>query len=176
VESLSEPTREELLLLLSAKDATIAALVEQQAVRVEELVARVAQLERQLGKDSSNSSKPPSSDVPFAKPVPKRSSRRRSGRGPGKQDGTPGTTLKRVEDPDKTVTSDPDTCCGCGGSLADAPIFDERRHQVFDAPPPPPRPHVTEYRIVSRTCAGCGTTTVGDSRPGRAGGCNTGRG
>jgi hypothetical protein len=41
------------LLLLPAYDATIAALtalVEQQAVRVEELVGRVAQLERQLGK------------------------------------------------------------------------------------------------------------------------------
>lgn len=33
---------------------------------IEELVGRVAQLERQLGKDSSRSSKPPPSDVPFA--------------------------------------------------------------------------------------------------------------
>jgi hypothetical protein len=62
---------------------------------------------------------------------------------------------------DKTLISDPDTCCGCGGSPAVAPVFDERRHQVFDVPPPPPRPEVTEYRIVSRTCVGCGTTTVG---------------
>ncbi|MER5915739.1 DUF6444 domain-containing protein [Streptomyces sp. NPDC001982] len=93
--------------------------------------------ERQLGKDSSHSSKPPSSDVPFAKPAPKRSAQRRPGRGPGKQHGTLGTTLERVEDPDKTLISDPDTCCGCSGSLADAPIFDERRHQVFDVPPPP---------------------------------------
>jgi hypothetical protein len=49
VESGGESTREELLLLLSAKDATIAALtalVEQQAVQVAGLVARVAELER----------------------------------------------------------------------------------------------------------------------------------
>ncbi|MGW3626439.1 DUF6444 domain-containing protein [Streptomyces sp. NPDC000880] len=108
MESRGEPTREELLLLLSAKDATIAALtalVEQQAVQVAGLVARVAEPERQLGKDSSNSSKPPSSDAPFAKPAPKQSSRMRSGRGPGKQDGTAGTTLKRVEDPDTRPSS-----------------------------------------------------------------------
>jgi transposase len=159
VESQGEPTREELLLLLSAKDATIKSLTG----LVEQLAARVAELERRLGKDSSNSSKPPSSDAPFAKPAPKRSSRTRSGRRPGKQDGTPGSTLKRVEDPDETFRRDPAVCCGCGDSLAGAPIFDERSHQVFDVPPPPPRPKVTEYQIVSRTCTGCGTTTVGDT-------------
>jgi len=96
VEPQGEPTHEELLLLLSAKDVTIKSLTG----LVEQLAARVAELERRLRKDSSNSSKPPSSDAPFAKPAPKRSSRTRSGRRPGKQDGTPGSTLKRVEDPD----------------------------------------------------------------------------
>lgn len=158
MESRGEPTREELLLLLSAKDATIKSLTE----LVEQLAVRVAELERQRGKDSSNSSRPPSSDAPFAKPAPKRSSRTRSGRRPGKQDGAPGSTLKRVEDPDETIRRDPRTCCGCGDSLAGAPVFDERSHQVYDAPPPPPRPKVTEYQVVSRTCTGCGTTTVGD--------------
>ena len=158
MESRGEPTREELLLLLSAKDATIASLME----LVEQLTVRVAELERRLGKDSSNSSKPPSSDAPFAKPAPKRSSRTRSGRHAGKQDGTPGSTLKRVADPDEIFRQDPLVCCGCGDSLAGAPVFDERSHQVFDVSPPPPRPQVTEYQVVSRTCTGCGTTTVGD--------------
>ena len=54
MESQGEPTREELLLLLWAKDATIKSLTG----LVEQLAARVAELERRLGKDSSNSSKP----------------------------------------------------------------------------------------------------------------------
>ena len=29
----------------------------------------------------------------------------------------------------------------------------------FDVPPPPPRPYVTEHRVQSRTCGGCGTVT-----------------
>ncbi len=112
--------------------------------------------------DGAGRAVPPSSDAPFTKPAPKRSSRTRSGRRPGKQDGTPGSTLKRVGDPDETFRRDPALCCGCGDSLASAPIFDERSHQVFDVPPPPPRPKVTEYQIVSRTRTGCDTTTVGD--------------
>ncbi|MBC9731537.1 DUF6444 domain-containing protein, partial [Streptomyces sp. TRM68367] len=88
----SEPSNEELKLLLAAKDATIVqltGLVEQLTSQCERLVARVDELERRLGKDSSNSSKPPSSDPPFARPAPKRSSRTSSGRRCGKQDGAP---------------------------------------------------------------------------------------
>src|SRR6516225_7379378 len=106
VESQGEPTHEELLLLLSAKEATIKSLTE----LVDQLAVRIAELERRQGKDSSNSSQPPSSDVPFTKPAPKRSSRTRSGRRPGKQDGTAGATLKRVEDPDETIRRDPLIC------------------------------------------------------------------
>ncbi len=66
-----------------------------------------------------------------------------------------------VDDPDETVTLDPASCADCGESLAGAPVFAVRRHQVFDTPPPPPRPHVTEYRVVARTCACCGATAPG---------------
>ena len=51
--------------LLAAKDAEIAALV----ARVTELEGLVAALHAQLGRDSSNSGKPPSSDSPFIKKV-----------------------------------------------------------------------------------------------------------
>jgi hypothetical protein len=40
-------------------------------VMVEVLRAEVAELRRQLGQNSRNSSKPPSADSPFIKPAPK---------------------------------------------------------------------------------------------------------
>src|SRR6266498_4376221 len=82
---------------LAARDALIAGLRSQVAVTDAQIVElrsqvvvlgdRVAQLERQAGRDSSNSSKPPSSDSPYAKKprtVTDRSLRGRSGRKPGK--------------------------------------------------------------------------------------------
>ena len=83
-------------------------------VMVEVLRAEVAELRRQLGQNSRNSSKPPSSDSPFTKPKPK-SLRRRSGRKPGGQPGHPGSTLVLVADPDEHERHEPGPCTGCGG-------------------------------------------------------------
>src|SRR6185312_1163038 len=127
--------------LLAAKDAENVALrTENTALlaRLTELEGMVAALQAQLGRDSSNSGKPPSSDSPFVKkPAAKRSSRTRSGKPQGKQPG----------DPDDTITHLPKMCACCGDSLRDAEIFGVRRHQVFDVAPPPPRPYVTEHRV-----------------------------
>jgi hypothetical protein len=60
----------------------LTALVAGQAAMITALQAEVAELKRQLGQNSSNSSKPPSSDSPFDKPGPK-SLRRRRGPKPG---------------------------------------------------------------------------------------------
>jgi transposase-like protein len=80
--------------LLAAKDAEIAALLG----RVRELEGLVAALQAQLGRDSSNSGKPPSSDSPFTKkPAPRRSVRRKSGKPRGRQLGAPGATLRLIE-------------------------------------------------------------------------------
>ena len=57
---------------------------------VAELSDRICELERRVSADSSNSSRPPSSDAPWdKKPAKKRSSRITSGRQPGKQPGAP---------------------------------------------------------------------------------------
>ena len=150
--------------LLAAKDAEIAALV----ARVTQLEGLVAALQARLGRDSSNSGKPPSSDSPFIKkPAAKRSVRTRSGKPQGKQPGAPSATLRLIADPDDTITHIPSVCAGCGDGLIDAEVFGVCRHQVVDLPPPPPRPYVTEHRVQSRTCGGCGTVTEA-SAPGVA--------
>src|SRR2546430_1915006 len=119
--------------LLAAKDAHIAALTAQNTAllaRLTELEGVVAALHAQLGRDSSNSGKPPSSDSPFTKkPAAKRSMRTRSGKPQGKQPGASGATLRLVDDPDHTITHTPPVCAGCGQGLAGAEAFGVCRHQ-----------------------------------------------
>jgi len=78
------PSLGQLLKLLAERDV---ALTQRDAL-IAALAGRVAELEARLGKNSRNSSKPPSSDG-LGKPAPK-SLRKASGRKPGKQQGNPG--------------------------------------------------------------------------------------
>jgi len=135
----------------------LAALVAVQAKRIAELEAEIAELRRQLGQNSQNSSKPPSTDSPFTKPAPK-SLRRQSGRKPGGQPGHPGSTLTLVADPNERLQHEPGQCAGRGADLAAAPVVGMERRQVFDLPPMTVR--VTEHQLIARRCS-CGTTTCG---------------
>ena len=83
---------------LAAENAALHEMVAELRAVVGGLQAEVAELRRQLGQNSRNSSKPPSSDSPFGKPA-LRSLRRKSGRKPGGQPGHPGSTLALVSDP-----------------------------------------------------------------------------
>jgi transposase len=122
----------------------------------------VSELKRQMGQNSRNSSKPPSSDSPFAKPAPK-SLRRKSGRKPGGQAGHPGATLALVNNPNERRRHEPGGCGGCGASLANAAEVGMERRQVFDLPPMAVR--VIEHQLVARRCA-CGATTCGSAPDG----------
>jgi len=142
----------------------LAALVERQAELIKRLQAEIAdvraenaELKRQLGQNSRNSSRPPSSDSPFAKPVLK-SLRRKSGRKPGGQPGHPGATLVLVDNPNERKRHEPGPCTGCGAELSEAPEVGMERRQVFDLPPMTVR--VTEHQLIARRCS-CGTTTCG---------------
>jgi transposase len=130
---------------------------------IERLAAENEELRRRLGSDSSNSSRPPSSDSPYDKPKPKRSGLRgRSGRKPGKQPGESGTTRRQVADPDERIRVEPGCCAGCGAGLTDAPVVGMQKRQVFQAQPPPP-PRVIEYQVAARRCSCCGRLCYGQA-------------
>src|SRR6266496_6076357 len=135
------------------------ALVLAQAKTIEVLTERVAELERQLASDSSNSSRPPSSDAPWDKrSAKKRSSRTRSGRKPGKQPGSASSSRSLVDDPDARWEIHPGRCRSCAASLRGAEEQGRQRRQVVDVTPVPP-PTVIEYQRVSKVCPCCGAVT-----------------
>jgi transposase len=141
-----EPSREELIALIAAQAAEIAALK-----------ARLAELERRLGLNSSNSGKPPSSDG-LTKPARVSSLRDRSGKKPGGQKGHKGETLRQVADPDEVIDHYPSACAGCGTGLDTSTSVGHSARQVFDLPEPRPLA-VTEHRAHDCRCTGCGTQT-----------------
>ena len=116
--------------------------------------ARIAELERRLGLNSSNSGKPPSSDG-LKKPVRVSSLRQSSGKKPGGQKGHPGETLSRAETPDAIIEHYPPACAGCGAPLTEAMATGHAARQVFDLPEPQPLV-VTEHRAHDCRCAACG--------------------
>ncbi|MDG4791121.1 DUF6444 domain-containing protein [Micromonospora sp. WMMD1102] len=158
------PSIVELLERLARLEARVLELERDNAgLRRENAVLRAenADLRARLGQDSSNSSRPPSSDG-LAKPAPK-SLRTRSGRRAGGQPGHQGRTLRQVDDPHEWVEHEPAGCGECGGDLTGARVAGVVARQVFDLPEVGVR--VTEHRIVSRRC-GCGHVTAGRSPDG----------
>jgi transposase len=155
---VGEPTYPELVDLVESR----AALITIQAEQIKKLIARVEELERRLGLDSSNSSRPPSSDSPWnKKPAKARSSRQRSGRKPGKQSGDPGVSRSLSDNPDQVVPIEPLQCSECQATLAGAPSAVAERRQVVDLPPTQ-APMITEYQRLSKTCPCCATVTTSD--------------
>lgn len=141
-----EPSREELVALIAAQAAQIAALM-----------ARIVELERRLGLDSSNSGKPPSSDG-LKKPARVRSLREPSGKTSGGQKGHPGDTLCQTATPDVIIDHYPAACSRCGMALTPAMTRGHAARQVFDLPEPRPLV-VTEHRAHACCCASCGAHT-----------------
>ncbi len=90
-------------------------MIEAQTKTILEQAAVNVKLKEQLGMNSQNSSKPPSTDG-FKKPQPK-SLREPSGKRPGAQKGHKGTGLKLMKNPDETIEHYPVACEGCPNKL-----------------------------------------------------------
>jgi transposase len=166
----ADATRESLWAELVAQreaNTRLREVINTQGVKVESLMSRVEELERRLGRDSSNSGKPPSSDPVFDKGRD-RSLRQAGKRRPGKQPGSGSTTMRLVADADERVECPPSACAGCGADLADVPVTGRQRRQVTEVQALPP-PKVTEYEVQAKTCGGCGAISVGQA-PGFASG------
>ncbi|MFQ5633123.1 MAG: IS66 family transposase [bacterium] len=132
----------------SEKDALIQRLQKENAV----LKARIEKLERLLGMNSQNSSKPPSSDPPNA---PKKNPPKKQKK-PGAKKGLE-PHLKEMLPPDKVNRShviEPEICSDCGGRHLIQSDQKPLRSQFIDVPPV--KIDVTEYVRPVRECADCG--------------------
>jgi transposase len=124
---------------------------------------RIAELEAKLRQNSSNTSRPPSSDGPGNKP--KRD--RPKGKAKRKRGGQPGHAkherpLVPVECVQKVIDLKPEVCGKCDKRL-EGEDPEPHRHQVWELPEI--TPEITEYREHSRLCD-CGHTTRGTLPPG----------
>lgn len=128
----------------------------QQAERIVQLENRVKELERKLGQNSNNSSKPPSSDG-FHKPAPK-SLRGKSGKSSGGQPGHKGHHLEWTDDPDHVITYSLSSCSCCNHPLTDLPALDVQRRQVMDLSI---KMETTEFRAETKCCP-CGHINQAD--------------
>lgn len=131
--------------------------------RVSTLEAENAELKARLGRNSRNSSQPPSADPPGTPPR----QREPSGKKPGGQPGHKGTKreLVPIEQVDVVVPMKATSCTSCRGPLVKrqgAP--DYRRHQVVDLPKVVP--HVTEYQLEFGFCRNCDEWSCADLPPG----------
>ena len=151
--SLEVEITEELIARQSPESQAIIRILLSQIAR---LSARVAELESRLGKTPQNSSLPPSSQHPHAKPPqskPKTKKKRRGGQPGHKRHERP---LVPTDECDEIETLKPTECRRCGTKLRGSdpgPL----RHQVWELPPI--QPLVTEYQRHRLACPSCGETT-----------------
>jgi transposase len=135
--------------------AAILVLVQSHLQHVAELEARISDLEARLKLNSTNSSKPPSSDpIGMKRKPPTPPSKKKRGGQPGRRKAQ--RPLVPPEQVHETFECKPTNCRRCGHDLEgqDAtPLI----HQVAELPKIVPI--VDEYRLHRLTCPDCGETT-----------------
>jgi hypothetical protein len=174
VVSADQPSYEELASLvveLTARLEQVSTGLEQAQGRVAELETEVAALRARLGRDSTNSSAPPSTDSLAAKGKRKavRSQRVRSKqRKRGGQPGHKGSGLTPTSDPDRTErVAATQECAGCGMALSDADLAGYTWGQVWDILPV--AWEKIHYLLPKRRCSCCDKLNTPSPPHGQAG-------
>jgi transposase len=132
------------------------------SVLVQSFEQRIADLEERINKNSTNSSRPPSSDLPSVKrrPPAPASGRKRGGQPGHRRQARP---LVPPEQLRQVIDCKPPECRWCRQPLqGDDP--EPIRHQVAEVPPV--QPTVDEYRLHRLTCPRCRTSTCAALPPG----------
>jgi transposase len=157
---MSQPpiTREQLALLPPEIRALFQAVIDHYERQIAELKGELSALK----KTPRNSSLPPSTEHPHAKPAPPRQP---SGKKAGGQPGHPKheRTLIPTNECSEVVTLAPSACRRCGDRLRGQEA-EPLRHQVWELPEI--RPLVTEYQLHRLLCPTCGITTCAELPPG----------
>ena len=120
--------------------------------KVIDLETRIKELEGQLKKDSSNSSKPPSSDG-YKKRGVILNNREKSEKKQGAQPGNLGNSLKMIALSDKVVEHKVEGYCVCGQNLQELLAHDVQVRQVIDLPEK--LTEVTNHMVEIKQCV-CG--------------------
>ena len=137
--------------------AAVLALVNRLESQIAELTQQVHELKPRLDQNSTNSSRPPSTDpigVKRKPPTPPSKKRR------GGQKGHP-RRMRALVPPDKVASvtdCKPTECRRCGRPLGGEDT-EPRRHQVAELPPIEPEVH--EYRLHRLCCPHCKTVNCG---------------
>ena len=124
--------------VLAALPPAVVAFIRWQNAQIERLTARVTELEAKLGKNSRNSSKPPSSSHPHDKPASKDPKDAADANGKRSRGGQPGhekheRPLIPPEECRQVISCVPDACRRCGKPLTGVDV-EPLRHQVWELP------------------------------------------
>ena len=149
---------DETALLRSELAAALTALAAANA-RIAELEQQVAKLLEEKSRNSSNSSKPPSSDPPGTRAERRAKTKAKSGRKRGGQPGHGGSqrALVPLDNVDDIVDHFPGECENCWAPLPETPDPLPQRFQTTELPPV--KPHTTEHRGHSVVCPCCNHRT-----------------
>jgi len=143
--------------LLAEMTPAVRVFVESLLVQMADMRAEIEDLKTQVKRlTPQNSSLPPSTQHPHARPTPKPKTKSKKKRGGQKGHRRAVRELVPVERCEKVIALRPENCRRCGEGLVGSDP-DPIRHQVWELPEI--EPLIVEYQRHRLTCCDCGTTT-----------------